>query len=198
VRTGGPGATGISVLIIPLAAPGVSRRQMFNSGVGASGSTFITFDDVLVPRENLLHKEGRGFEVIMSNFNPERKSIATACIRLSRVCVEDAWNHACIRETFGHKLIENPIIRAKFVRMGRMIEPAQAFLEQLTWLIELNRKTGNDEVRIGGMTAMLKIVSTRCLEKCVREAQQIMGGLGYAKGGKGGRLVATIFRKRSS
>jgi len=79
-----------------------------------------------------------------------------------------------------------------------MIEPAQAFLEQLTWLIELNRKTGNDEVRIGGMTAMLKIVSTRCLEKCVREAQQIMGGLGYAKGGKGGRLVATIFRKRSS
>tara|TARA_R110002060_G_scaffold40860_1_gene52232 strand:+ start:710 stop:856 length:147 start_codon:yes stop_codon:yes gene_type:complete len=35
--------------------------------------------------------------------------------------------------------------------------------------------------------AMLKVVSTRCLEKCVREAQQIMGGLGYARGGKGGR-----------
>ena len=140
-----------------------------------------------MPCENLLHKEGRGFEVIMSNFNPERKGLATACIRLSRVCVEDAWNHACTRETFGHKLIENPIIRAKFVKMGRIIEPAQAFLEQLTWLIELNRKNGADDVRIGGMTAMLKVVSTRCLEKCVREAQQVMGGLGYAKGGKGGR-----------
>ena len=45
-------------------------------------------------------------------------------------------------------------------------------------------------VRIGGMTAMLKVVSTRCLEKCVREAQQIMGGLGYARGGKGGRVEA--------
>lgn len=114
--------------------------------------------------------------------------MATAAIRLSRVCVEDAWNYACVRETFGTKLIENPIIRAKFVKMGRMIEPAQAFLEQLTWLIELNRKAGTeDQVRIGGMTAMLKIVSTRCLEKCSREAQQILGGLGYAKGGRGGR-----------
>jgi alkylation response protein AidB-like acyl-CoA dehydrogenase len=162
---------------------------MFNSGVGASGSTFITFEDVLVPVENLIHKENRGFEVIMSNFNPERKGIATQCIRLSRVCCEDAWKHACTRETFGKKLIENPVIRAKFVKMGRMIEPAQAFLEQLTWLIELNRKKGEkgDNVRIGGMTAILKVVSTRCLEKCLREAQQVMGGLGYAKGGKGGR-----------
>jgi len=188
VRTGGTGAGGISILIIPLAAPGVTRRQMFNSGVGASGSTFITFDEVRVPCENLVHKEGRGFEVIMANFNPERKNIATLSIRLSRVCVEDAWNHACTRETFGRKLIENAIIRDKFVKMGRMIEPAQAFLEQLTWLIELSRTSGKqDAVRIGGMTAMLKVVGTRCLEKCVREAQQIMGGLGYAKGGKGGR-----------
>jgi alkylation response protein AidB-like acyl-CoA dehydrogenase len=189
VRTGGPGASGVSVLIIPLKVPGVSTRQMFNSGVGASGSTFITFDDVLVPVENLIHKENCGFEVIMSNFNPERKGIATQCIRLSRVCCEDAWKHACTRETFGKKLIENPVIRAKFLKMGRMIEPAQAFLEQLTWLIELNRKKGEkgDSVRIGGMTAMLKVVSTRCLEKCLREAQQVMGGLGYAKGGKGGR-----------
>lgn len=186
VRTGGPGASGISVLIIPLSAPGVSRRSMQNSGVGASGSTFITFEDVLVPTENLLHKEGRGFEIIMSNFNPERKGIATAAIRLSRVCCEDAWRHACTRETFGKKLIENPVIRAKFVMMGRAIEPAQAFLEQLTWLIELNRKSGKeDSVRIGGMTAMLKIVSTRCLEKCVREAQQVMGGFRVCEGWEG-------------
>lgn len=190
VRTGGPGAAGVSLLIIPLKVQGVSTRQMFNSGVGASGSTFITFDDVRVPVENLINQENRGFEVIMSNFNAERKGIATQSIRLSRLCAEDAWKHACTRETFGKKLIESPIIRAKFVKMGRMIEPAQAFLEQLTWLIELSKKDGGkdgDGVRIGGMTAMLKIVSTRCLEKCVREAQQVMGGLGYAKGGKGGR-----------
>ncbi|PQE19770.1 acyl- dehydrogenase protein [Rutstroemia sp. NJR-2017a WRK4] len=190
VRTGGPGAAGISLLIIPLSAKGVSRRPMHNSGVNASGSTFITFEDVLVPAENLLHKENRGFEAIMSNFNAERKSLATSAIRLSRVCVEDAWKHASSRETFGKKLIENAIIRAKFVKMGRMIEPAQAFLEQLTWLAEVDRKTGANNIRLGGMTALLKVISTRCLEKCVREAQQVMGGLGYARGGKGGRIEA--------
>lgn len=193
VRTSGPGAAGVSVLIIPLSAPGVTRRAMHNSGVAASGSTYITFDDVKVPVSNLIYKEGRGFEVIMSNFNPERRAIAIASIRLSRVCVEDAWNHACTRETFGRKLIENPVIRAKFVRMGRMIEPAQALLEQVLWLVENERKNGPQEaVKLGGMTALLKIVSTRCLEKCVREAQQVMGGLGYARGGKGGRFVVTF------
>ncbi|KAI6711737.1 hypothetical protein JHW43_005745 [Diplocarpon mali] len=173
VRTGGPGASRVSVLIIPLKASGVSIRKMLNSGVGASGNTFVTFDDVLVPVEDLVHKENRGFEVMMSNFNVERNSVATQAIRLSRVCAEDAWKHACTRETFRMKLIENLIIRAKFVKMGRIIEPG--------------RKNGGDEVRIGGMTAMLKIISTRCLEKRVREAQQIMGGLRYARGRKGGR-----------
>ncbi|PQE06258.1 acyl- dehydrogenase protein [Rutstroemia sp. NJR-2017a BBW] len=192
VRTGGPGAAGISLLIIPLNAKGVSRRPMHNSGVNASGSTFITFEDVLVPADNLLHEENRGFEAIMSNFNAERKSLATSAIRLSRVCVEDAWKHASSRETFGKKLIENAIIRAKFVKMGRMIEPAQAFLEQLTWLAEVDRKTGANNIRLGGMTALLKVISTRCLEKCVREAQQVMGGLGYARGGKGGRFDITV------
>ena len=44
---------------------------------------------------------------------------------------------------------------------------------------------------------MLKVVSTRCLEKCVREAQQIMGGLGYARGGKGGRYVLYSWKRWS-
>jgi alkylation response protein AidB-like acyl-CoA dehydrogenase len=189
VRTGGPGASGVSLLIIPLKVPGVSTRQMHNSGVGASGSTFIEFDNVSVPTSNLIHKENRGFEVIMSNFNPERKSLATAALRLSRVCAEDAWKHANTRETFGKKLIENAIIRDKFVKMGAAIEPSFAFLEQLTWLIESSKGDPKSDVRIGGMTALLKVMSTRCLELCVREAQQVMGGLGYARGGKGGRCV---------
>jgi alkylation response protein AidB-like acyl-CoA dehydrogenase len=160
---------------------------MYNSGVGASGTTFIEFDNVLVPVSNLIYKENRGFEIMVWNFNAERKGLATSALRLSRVCIEDAWKYACIRETFGMKLIENAIIRAKFVKMGRLIEPAFAFLEQLTWLIENSGNDPQDTIRIGGMTALLKVMSTRCLEASVREAQQIMGGLGCTRGGKGGR-----------
>lgn len=68
-----------------------------------------------------------------------------------------------------------------------MIEPAQSFLDQLVYIIE-SSKDRPDEVNIGGMTALLKVVSTRALEKTVREAQQILGGAGYNKAGKGVRV----------
>ena len=68
-----------------------------------------------------------------------------------------------------------------------MIEPAQAFLEQLVYIIESAAESGRD-VNIGGMTALLKVMSTRALEKTVREAQQIMGGAGYNKAGRGAKV----------
>ncbi|KAK5078564.1 hypothetical protein LTR64_003022 [Lithohypha guttulata] len=187
VRTGGNSHGGISLLVIPLNAPGVTRRRMYNQGVHASGSTFITFEDVEVPVDHLLGKENDGFRLIMSNFNPERLSLATAAIRLSRVCVQDAYDYACKRETFGKKLIEHDAIRAKFAKFGQLIEPCQAFLDQLCYVVETSCVTGK-EVNVGGMTALLKVMSTRCLEKCCREAQQIFGGAGYNKSGPGARV----------
>ena len=67
VRTGGNGAKGISALILPLDLPGVERRKIQNSGVNASGSTYIEFDNVQVPVENLLGKENEGFKIVMSS-----------------------------------------------------------------------------------------------------------------------------------
>jgi len=65
VRTGGEGIQGISALIIPLKAPGVTCKKIENSGVHASGSTYIEFDQVEVPVANLLGMENKGFPVIM-------------------------------------------------------------------------------------------------------------------------------------
>jgi alkylation response protein AidB-like acyl-CoA dehydrogenase len=115
--------------------------------------------------------------------------MATNCIRLSRICVEDSFNYAMTRKTFGQPLINNQIIRAKFSKMGQLIEPCQTFLEQLAYTIQLSQKEGR-QIDIGGMTALLKVMSTRCLEKVCREAQQIMGGAGYNKSGKGARIEA--------
>ena len=77
VRTGSEasGAAGLSALIIPLDAPGVTCRRLHNSGVSASGSTFIEFDDVKVTFDNLLGGEaglGKGFKMVMSSewFHP--------------------------------------------------------------------------------------------------------------------------------
>ncbi|KAL5045477.1 hypothetical protein BDW71DRAFT_215005 [Aspergillus fruticulosus] len=188
VRTGGPGRGGISLLVIPLKAKGVTRRRMHNSGVNASGSTFIEFDDVRVPVDHLIGEENKGFPLIMSNFNPERLSLACASLRLARVCAEDAFNYATQRSTFGAPLITRQAIQAKIFKFGLLIEPAYAFMEQLVNIIEKTKNEPRDDVRIGGMTALLKVMSTRALEKSVREAQQILGGAGYNRAGKGARI----------
>lgn len=69
-----------------------------------------------------------------------------------------------------------------------MIEPAYAFMEQLVNIRESTKDCASDDVNIGGMTALLKVMSTRALEKSVREGQQILGGAGYNKTGKGARI----------
>lgn len=62
VRTGGPGMNGLSLLLIERESGGVSTRRMDCQGVWSSGTTYVTFEDVKVPVENLLGKENQGFK----------------------------------------------------------------------------------------------------------------------------------------
>ncbi|KAH7385814.1 acyl-CoA dehydrogenase/oxidase [Pyrenochaeta sp. MPI-SDFR-AT-0127] len=187
VRTGGEGAKGVSALIVPLKAKGVTCKKIPNSGVHASASTYIELDEVEVPVENLVGTENNGFGIIMSNFNHERLWLACTSLRLARVCAEDAFNHATVRETFGKKLIENQVIRQKISCFGRSIDSAYSWMEQLVFLTEHGKRTGQDPV-ISGPIANLKVLAGKTLEIVNREAQQIMGGLGYSKNGRGARI----------
>ena len=192
VRTGGAGRSGISALVIPLKAKGVTCSKIENSGVHASGSTYIDFDDVEVPVENLLGPENKGFDIIMFNFNHERLWLGCTSLRMARVSVEDAYAHALRRETFGKRLIENQVILTKFAEMARQIEPIQTYMEALVYILEHERlhprSMQNDALNMGGMTATLKTGAARALERVNREAQQILGGAGYSRTGKGARI----------
>lgn len=66
VRTGGPGPSGLSLVLVPLKGhPGVTMRRMQVQGSRAGGTTFIELDDVHVPIENLIGQEGQGMKYIM-------------------------------------------------------------------------------------------------------------------------------------
>ncbi|OAP64213.1 hypothetical protein AYL99_00185 [Fonsecaea erecta] len=181
-RSGSAGPKGLSVFIVPLSLPGISRRKLLNSGVGSSGSAYVEFDDVLVPAESLLGKEGQGFEIIMSTFTHERLWVGITAIRLGRVAYEDAYSHALRRETFGRPLFENQVIRQKLARIANMLESTQAFAEELVF-----RSARMTPLDFSPLAAMLKVQAAHNLEKISRECQQIFGGLGYSRGGQGGR-----------
>ncbi|KAL6870453.1 acyl-CoA dehydrogenase/oxidase [Trichoderma novae-zelandiae] len=186
VRTGGPGMNGVSLLLIER-GPGVTTRRMDCQGVWSSGTTYITFEDVKVPVENLLGKQNQGFRVIMTNFNHERMGIIIQSIRFARVCYEESVKYANKRRTFGKKLMEHPVIRMKLAHMARQIEASYSWLESLVYQCE---KMGETEamLRLGGPIAGLKAQSTITFEFCAREASQIFGGLSYSRGGQGGKV----------
>lgn len=125
--------------------------------------------------------------LLLPDFNHERLWLACTALRLARVCAKDSFKHAVSRETFGKKLIENQAIRSKISSFGRNIDSAYAWMEQLVYAIEHGKKTGIDPV-ISGPIANLKVLAGRVLEHVNREAQQIMGGLGYSKSGRGARI----------
>lgn len=108
---------------------------------------------------------------------------------MARVCAEDSYKHACVRETFGKKLIENQVIRSKIQGFGQRIEPVHAYMEQLVAMVKQAKSDDEQQaLYLGGQIANLKISAGQALEHVNREAQQIMGGLGYARSGRGERI----------
>jgi alkylation response protein AidB-like acyl-CoA dehydrogenase len=193
VRTGKPGMNGVSLLCIEKTMPGVSTRQMNCMGVFASGTTYVTFEDVKVPVENLIGKENQGFKVIMTNFNHERMGIIIQSNRFARVCYEEAFKYSLKRKTFGQRLFDHPVINMKLAQMGRQLEAAHAKLEDLVYQTVKMDETEAMLV-LGGAVAGLKAQSTLMFEFCAREAAQIFGGLSYSKGGQGEK-VERLYRE---
>ena len=136
--------------------PGIKTKQMNCQGVWASGTTYITFEDVKVPVENLIGKENDGFKYVMYNFNHERWGIVVQCARFSRVCLEDAFKFAHKRKTFGQRLIDAPVIRAKMGNMIRRIEALQAWLDLVTYQM-INLPFEEQQKKLSGPISLLKV-----------------------------------------
>jgi len=185
--------SGISLLLIEREMGGITTRQMKCSGVWPSGTTFITFDNVKVPVQNLIGKENEGFKYIMVNFNHERWSSAVHATRFARVCLEESIKYSTKRETFGKKLIEHPVIRYKLAQMSRLVEASWAWIESITFQIKTLPKKEQNE-KLGGPIALLKAHASQVFEYCAREAAQIFGGLAYTRGGQGGK-VERLYRE---
>lgn len=101
-----------------------SRHQVRCQGVWPSGTSYVTFENVKVPVENVIGKENAGFRCIMYNFNHERWGICCQANRGARVFLEEAFRWALKRKTFGKRLIDHPVIRAKLADMVRLIAVA--------------------------------------------------------------------------
>ena len=185
VRTGAAGRGGLSVLLIPGDAPGLSRTPLKKMGWWASDTATIYFDDCVVPVANLMGAENDGWQAIMGNFNYERLDLVAQSLGFSQLCIDESIAYAKQRETFGKPLISNQVIRHKIVDMSRKVNSCQAWMELLAW--RLNQ--GDNPV---GDIAQCKVEATTTFEYCAREAVQIFGGAGYLRGATVERLYREV------
>ena len=186
VRTGDKGAKGVSMLLIPTDLDGVSRTPLDKKqGWWCSDTATIYFDDVKVPKANILGGEGMGFLVIMNNFNNERLGMIVNMEACSRCCLEEAVNWAMQRETFGKPLSKHQVIRHKIVEMKQRINATQAYFQHV------NRETMAGNSNFGDL-ALLKVQASETLEFCAREASQILGGASYLRGSKVERIYREV------
>lgn len=185
VRTGGEGMGGVSIVVVPGDAPGLSRTPLEKMGWWCSDTATLYFEDCRVPAENLVGEENQGFLGIMLNFNNERLALAANAWAFAKVAFEEALGWAKDRETFGRPLIKRQAIRHKLVDMHADLLSTQAFLEQ----VALQMKDGEQPI---AEICMLKNRAVECMERCATEAVQILGGAGYLQGTKAERIYREV------
>lgn len=185
VRTGGPGAGGVSLLLLERDMAGFTRTPLQKQGWWSSDTAALYFDEVRVPIANLIGEENRGFAGIMRNFNKERISLATSAVAHARVCFEDALSWARERRTFGKRLADHQVIRHKFAEMARQIAASQAYLEQCAVRVNAGETPVAD-------LSLLKVQASLTMEFCAREAMQIMGGASYMRGCRVERIYREV------
>ncbi len=188
VRTGGPGASGLSLIAVPGDAPGLSRTPLRKMGWWASDTAHLRFDGCRVPHDHLIGEEGAGFRAIMTNFNTERLTLAVGAWAFAKVCYDDALDWARQRKTFGAPLIERQVIRHKLVDMQMKIASCQPWLEQLAQKLD----AGDHSPRTVAELCMLKNHTTQTMQFCADQAVQILGGMGFMRGTRVERIYREV------
>ncbi len=188
VRTGGPGANGISLVVVPGDAPGLVRTPLRKMGWWCSDTAHLSFTGCRVPAAHLIGDENQGFAAIMENFNAERLLMSAGACAFALVCFEEALAWARQRKTFGQSLVEHQVIRHKLVDMKMRLFATRAWIDALV--------ARHDRGELGAEwvaeLCLLKNQATQTMQFCADQSVQILGGMGFIRGMKSERIYREV------
>jgi acyl-CoA dehydrogenase len=168
------GAMGFSLIIVETDRPGFSRgRNLRKIGQHGQDTVELSFDDVRVPRSNLLGEtEGTGFIALMQQLPQERLILGVAAVATMEKAVEETVKYTKEREAFGKPIIKFQNTRFELAECATLVRVAQSFLDDCIGLHlkgELDIETA--AMQKWWLTEQQNIVVDRCL--------QLFGGYGY-------------------
>jgi butyryl-CoA dehydrogenase len=164
---------GLSAFIVDLNSEGVEiLKNEDKMGIRGTYTTAFALNNVRVPKENLLGREGDGFKIAMATLNGGRIGIAAQALGIAEGAFDKALEYAKVRKQFGKSLSEFQAIQFKFAEMATKIETAKLLTYKAAWLKD-NGKTNAME------SAMCKLYASSTALFVTNEAVQIHGGYGY-------------------
>jgi acyl-CoA dehydrogenase len=175
------GPSGISMLMVPGDAVGLSRSPLQKMGWLCSDTAHLRFDSVRVPARYLVGEEGTGFKMILTNFNGERLSMAAMALGFAECCYDEALAWARQRKTFGTALVDHQVIRHKLMDMKMRIESTRAWLHAVSDRADSGNKADKGAEWVA-QVCLLKNHATQTMQFCADQGVQILGGMGYMRG----------------
>ncbi|WP_245650586.1 acyl-CoA dehydrogenase family protein [Nocardia harenae] len=176
VRTGGPGAGGVSLLVVEKGTPGFTvSRKLDKMGWRASDTAELSYVDVPVPVGNLVGPENSGFAQIAQAFVSERAGLAAQAYSQAQRCLDLTVRWCRDRETFGRPLISRQAVQNTLAEMARRTDVARVYTRHVV------ERAAAGETDLIAEVCFAKNTAVEAGEWVADQAVQLFGGLGYMR-----------------
>jgi acyl-CoA dehydrogenase len=169
------GPRGVSALIVSADTPGIRVTKVEDKmGQRASNTVELTFEEVRVPKDNLLGKPGRGFPIALKTLDFGRSGVAALSVGVARAALEHATAYAKGRQQFGAPINVNQGIAFMLADMAMKVEAARLLTWQAAWMADRGMQATE-------YSAMAKCFASDTAMEVTTSAIQVFGGYGYMK-----------------
>ena len=173
-RTGGPGAAGVSLIVVEKGTPGFAvSRKLDKMGWRSSDTAELSYTDVRVPVANLIGAQNSGFAQIAAAFVAERVALAAQAYSSAQRCLDITVEWCRNRETFGRPLISRQSVQNTLVEMARRVDVARVYTHNVA-----ERQLAG-ETNLIPQVCFAKNTAVEAGEWVASQAVQLFGGLGY-------------------
>ena len=185
----GPVHSNKSLIIVPMDAKGITTQKIKKIGMNSSDTAQIFFDNVRVPRRNLIGTEGAGFMMQMIQFQEERLYGAANSLKMLDKLIDLTIEYCKERHTFGQPLINNQVIHFRLAELRTEVE----LLRSLTYRAVEEYVQGKDVTKLASMA---KLKCGRLIREVADSCLQYWGGMGFtydnpiSQAYRDGRLVS--------
>jgi glutaryl-CoA dehydrogenase (non-decarboxylating) len=165
---------GLTTFIVDLSSKGITRGDLHGKlGVRAGVTGWLSFQDVHVPTENRIGREGEGFKITMTAFDHGRYTVAAGATGIIKSCLETSVKYASTRQTFSKPIAEHQLIQEKIARMSQDYEISRLLYLKSGWLKNAGKRSTRE-------TSYAKKFATEASFNAANEAIQIHGAYGFS------------------